>query len=611
MVVIDSWPAPCGGKTPVQFFIFLLVILAAVPVSHARNFTDSGFGTYPVNRHPPMTDLTAGQRERIWQEIRSRLKTLSPVSEKKAADDAQMTALSWPLQASDYFTAYDFHGISGFVDQDPAYPDQVLDYNCGDRSYDTASGYNHEGTDFFLWPFSFNLMYLNEIDVIAAAPGTIIGKHDGGYDRNCRFNSSDWNAVYVQHDDGSIAWYGHLKQCSLTSKATGSRVDRGEYLGKLGSSGNSTGPHLHLELYDSSGRLVDPFYGPCNSLQSSVWNSQRAYYDSGVNRLMTHSSQPSLGECAEPATINARNVFKPGDRVYFAVYYRDQLDTQKSDYTIFRPDGSVYETWSHYSNAPFYSAAYWYWSYDLEPDAAEGIWSFQVQFNSRTYSHQFRVTGDGTYDSTEAGMGIVGLNFNISDSPGVGEAVPVAVNGTVSGAADIHYQYYYRANYGTAGYDTTPWTLVKAYSTEPVCEYTFPAAGNYIVVARAVMNPADEPASLPIIGGVVSVGNSAGVTLNRLYRTTTGPVTANQPATFRVDAVAGSTVYYRFYYRADYGTDRYASAAWTLVRDYAADPECDFLFPSKGDYIVVARAVTDPENEPAALPIIGAVVTVE
>jgi len=41
----------------------------------------------------------------------------------------------------------------------------------------------------------------------------------------------------------------HLKQDSLRV-ATGDRVRRGQVLGEVGNSGNSTGPHLHIELLD-------------------------------------------------------------------------------------------------------------------------------------------------------------------------------------------------------------------------------------------------------------------------------------------------------------------------------------------------------------------------
>jgi len=115
--------------------------------------------------------------------------------------------LQWPLRARAGYADPDYHGISNFVDLDPAFPNQLLDYQCGTRSYDLSSGYNHPGIDYFLWPFAWRMMDAEVIEVVAAAPGTIIQKIDGWNDRSCTNNYSDsWNAVYVQHGDGTVAW---------------------------------------------------------------------------------------------------------------------------------------------------------------------------------------------------------------------------------------------------------------------------------------------------------------------------------------------------------------------------------------------------------------------
>src|SRR5215510_13083944 len=102
----------------------------------------------------------------------------------------------------------------------------------------------------------------DQVAAVAAADGIILAKDDGNYDRSCSLTGAAWNAVYVQHADGSVAWYGHLKNGSLTTKAPGALVVQGEFLGIVGSSGNSTGPHLHFEVYDAANHLIDPWGGP-------------------------------------------------------------------------------------------------------------------------------------------------------------------------------------------------------------------------------------------------------------------------------------------------------------------------------------------------------------
>ena len=134
---------------------------------------------------------------------------------------------------------------------DPALA-SVADCACGSRTYDLVGG-GHRGTDIFPL-FGWRKLDNEEVIVVAAAPGTIVLKQDGNQDRSCGTlsvllpNASQWNAVSLRHADGSLTWYGHLKKNSLTPKKVGDTVDEGEYLGAVGSSGFSTGPHMHFEV---------------------------------------------------------------------------------------------------------------------------------------------------------------------------------------------------------------------------------------------------------------------------------------------------------------------------------------------------------------------------
>jgi murein DD-endopeptidase MepM/ murein hydrolase activator NlpD len=81
--------------------------------------------------------------------------------------------------------------------------------------------------------------------VRAAAAGTVVtAGWISGYGR----------AVIVDHGGGLATLYGHL---SRTSVNVGQRVGRGVTIGAVGSSGNSTGPHLHFEVR-VQGTPVDP-----------------------------------------------------------------------------------------------------------------------------------------------------------------------------------------------------------------------------------------------------------------------------------------------------------------------------------------------------------------
>ncbi len=68
---------------------------------------------------------------------------------------------------------------------------------------------------------------------------------------------SDWGLGYqviVDHGDGMQTVYGHLSEIWVTQ---GQYVNQGEAVGALGSTGYSTGPHLHFEMHYYGG-LVDP-----------------------------------------------------------------------------------------------------------------------------------------------------------------------------------------------------------------------------------------------------------------------------------------------------------------------------------------------------------------
>ncbi|HWS36852.1 MAG TPA: M23 family metallopeptidase [Actinoplanes sp.] len=62
------------------------------------------------------------------------------------------------------------------------------------------------------------------------------------------------NLVTLAHDGGIVTRYGHLETFSVEP---GQRVVAGEKIGTVGSTGNSTGPHLHFEV-KVDGEFVDP-----------------------------------------------------------------------------------------------------------------------------------------------------------------------------------------------------------------------------------------------------------------------------------------------------------------------------------------------------------------
>ena len=83
--------------------------------------------------------------------------------------------------------------------------------------------------------------------VVAVANGTVTStSYDGAYG----------NKIVLELEDGTEIWYCHLSSFSVSP---GETVTGGEQLGAVGSTGNSTGDHLHLEVRPGAGDPVDPY----------------------------------------------------------------------------------------------------------------------------------------------------------------------------------------------------------------------------------------------------------------------------------------------------------------------------------------------------------------
>lgn len=85
--------------------------------------------------------------------------------------------------------------------------------------------------------------------VVAADGGTVIDVynscyHNWGKNGSCGCNGGYGNYVMIDHGNGKVTIYGHLTNAIVSY---GQSVSKGQLLGYVGSTGNSTGPHLHFE----------------------------------------------------------------------------------------------------------------------------------------------------------------------------------------------------------------------------------------------------------------------------------------------------------------------------------------------------------------------------
>lgn len=388
-------------KIDTTFFTLFLCIFSYTGFAQNAE-TESEGSAYPMEvndaAHPCITPQQYELIEKTCIENRKLLGL--PLGEQRSANT---TSLSWPLRPAANLHDCSYYAISAGVDHDTTAVG-IKDYNCGIKTYD-----GHRGTDIPTYPFHFHKMDSSQVEVIAAAAGTILYKLDGNFDRNCGTNNLDANAIIIAHADGSQTHYWHMKNGSLTSKTVGQTVTAGEYLGVVGSSGNSSGPHLHFEVWSGStvSTLVDPYSGTCNLMNAnSWWASQKPYNDPTAIKVSVNTTDIVVPVCPGSETLNESNSFTipfqgPGLSPGYAKFYlflRDETSGKTANMSILNPNGSTFNSWTYTSNTS-YNASYRAFS-KLLPTTA-GTYTFTATYNGTTCSTTFNIVTSTSIDELQ------------------------------------------------------------------------------------------------------------------------------------------------------------------------------------------------------------------
>lgn len=171
--------------------------------------------------------------------------------------------------------------IQQYPDRDPG--PGARDHTCGTLSYD-----GHKGTDFGLPSLAAQAA---GVDVLAAAPGQVIAVRDGMPDvlqgepdapdvtgRECG------NGVVIDHGDGWESQYCHMETGSI-AVTPGERVATGATLGRIGLSGRTEFPHLHLAIRHD-GAVIDPSapgdLDTCGTQAEPLWDGAVPYVAGGI-----------------------------------------------------------------------------------------------------------------------------------------------------------------------------------------------------------------------------------------------------------------------------------------------------------------------------------------
>ena len=96
--------------------------------------------------------------------------------------------------------------------------------------------HSHTGQDFAA-PYGTTVRAVGDGKIVFAA-------YEGAYG----------NKIAIEHPDGTVTWYAHMSEFLKTSGT----VKAGEAIGRIGTTGNTTGPHLHLEVRPGDGGPVPP-----------------------------------------------------------------------------------------------------------------------------------------------------------------------------------------------------------------------------------------------------------------------------------------------------------------------------------------------------------------
>ena len=139
--------------------------------------------------------------------------------------------------------------VSGNQPVNPRTSKDIINVTLGGNGR-VSSNYGHRSD-----PITGKKTFHSGLDV-AANKGTPIKAADGGKVIYAGVKGGYGNTVIIQHPDGTSTLYGHLDKINTTQ---GAYLNNGTMLGTVGSTGKSTGPHLHYERRDKNNQAFTPY----------------------------------------------------------------------------------------------------------------------------------------------------------------------------------------------------------------------------------------------------------------------------------------------------------------------------------------------------------------
>ncbi|MBP9722120.1 MAG: M23 family metallopeptidase [Gammaproteobacteria bacterium] len=244
--------------------------------------------------------------------------------------------------------------IQNYVDID--YTSAVKDYQCGKMTYD-----GHTGIDFRL----IDIAQMEAgVNALAVADGVVTGIRKDDQTEFAYYNYRQFrnpatnpidsklacaNKIEIKHSDGYRTQYCHLKPGSITLNV-GDKVNVGDRIAKLGMSGNTEFPHLHIGVYNDNQKknnnftAIDPFTNlpvsansPCNTQanRNTLWEQTvYNYLQYTTGKILSFHISDQKPDIISPLTksLDAEKQKVFVDRARRGLAFREDKLTNTSNY---------------------------------------------------------------------------------------------------------------------------------------------------------------------------------------------------------------------------------------------------------------------------------------
>ncbi|HEY4539387.1 MAG TPA: peptidoglycan DD-metalloendopeptidase family protein [Faecalibacter sp.] len=276
--VLKEWATKRLKNIPKTFYYgFAFLCLSTISAGMiGYNFNDSEFAMtankFKNNQSKLLAELQKAQKEN--SELNEKFKEVEAALTELEEKDRNIYRTIYDLKVDEdidsinkeinNYTAEDIDNLLSKIEEEKKSLDEVL-RKAGGKDKDltslpvikpvadkylnrVASGYGSR----FHPILKVNKMH-NGLD-FAASTGTPIYATGDGTVKMAGFNSGYGNVVVIRHSNGYETLYAHMSRLKARN---GAKVKRGDVIGYVGSTGLSTGPHLHYEIH-KDGKPVDP-----------------------------------------------------------------------------------------------------------------------------------------------------------------------------------------------------------------------------------------------------------------------------------------------------------------------------------------------------------------